>query len=1057
MNNIQVSVVVPIFNVARYLGQCLDSICSQTLKNIEIICVYTDSQDNSFEILQDYAKKDSRIKILRRDDGGLGGARNCGIFFSQGLYVAFVDSDDWIAAEMLESMHSMAKYSDADIVICAINSYDDIKGKLIKNDWGYDLPFSHSLDGKIFTYRDIDPNKFISDVAPVTAWNKLYRKHFLDENKLLFPENVRYEDNPFYYEGMIKAKKVYYTRNRYYYYRKNREGSLQNSSCTNNNMLDIIKVFAIIDYTLKKNFVSDELKTAMQRYVCNELFWRYFMIKGYKRKFIQTVYRISSEYIYEAFIKRLHAEGTRENDAIISKYISGMVKISVIIPVYNKEKYLEDCLNTVLTQTIRDIEVICVNDGSNDKSLEILSAYREKDHRIKILENQKNSGPGISRELALRLAVGEFVFFLDADDMLASNDILEVMYDACIKNSVNICGGNIICLENNNISYTSNDCAIFDKEKKISYRQYMPHPTWGFTRFLYNIEIIIEKKISFGSLRFYEDPLFFVSYMLHAEEFFAINRPVYIYRIHNEHHSGHTYQQWEHIFISLKLILPMLKSIDYCLYYAEYEVFLSFCRKFRHFTDSHPNDSTKLISLSNSIFSDIDFSKASNYLDKYSIYSSYYDFINSHSTNGIKFINTRVAKSMKKFMKLILGPFYRAYKNRIHDIVRSEISPLKYTLLSEISNIKFDVLSEMSQKYQLDFWNGFSIANSIVSPKIFLVDTPEHPNIGDAAIACGEYEFIRKYYADYKVVEISDYSFEQQYPLMRAIIGNDDIIFLHGGGNLGTLYIHHEQIRRRILSDYPNNKTVIMPQTIYFSDDVAGSKELKISVDIYNRHSQLVLLARGLKSLDFARKYFTNARCENVLDSALMLNGKFDFDRNGILLCIRDLADESGFNQKQYEFIHNTVSKIDCIFCKTNNIYKSSDNNKLDIHQNIRRRVVDDEIKKFAKYKVVVTDRLHGLIFAIITHTPCVVISAYNQKIAEFTENFNDSNAVFFLDKNLDKIEDAVHKAMLVENPVYPIFDRLPFDFTHKFITQSLMCTNSETEKNTHTRGYLPS
>jgi exopolysaccharide biosynthesis predicted pyruvyltransferase EpsI/cellulose synthase/poly-beta-1,6-N-acetylglucosamine synthase-like glycosyltransferase len=1053
-NNILVSVVVPIFNVGKYLGKCLDSICSQTLKNIEIICVYTDSSDNTLEILQAYIKEDNRIRMVRRDDGGLGGARNYGLSLAQGEYIAFVDSDDWIAEKMFENMYNIAKYDNTDIVICAINSYDDIKGKFIENDWGYNIPFSHSLDGIAFTYIDIESEKFISDIAPVTAWNKIYRKHFLDKNQLSFPENIRYEDNPFYYEAMIKAEKVRFTRKRYYYYRKNRKGSLQDSGFTNNNMLDIINIFAIIHCMLEKNCVSGKVKAAAINYISKELTWRFLSLKGHKRKFLQAVRKICSEYIYESFIKKLHTEGTRQSDAIISKSIGDMVKVSIIIPVYNKENYLAACLNSALTQTMNDLEVICVNDASDDNSLKILLNYRVKDHRIKIVENQKNSGPGISRELALRLAVGEFVFFLDADDMFASNDILELMYNTCIKNDVYVCGGNIICLEKNNISYVSNNCAVFDKEKKISYKQYLPHPTWGFSRFLYNLEIIVEKNISFGSLRFYEDPLFLVSYMSHAEEFFTINRPVYIYRMHSNHHCEYTYQQWEHIFISQKLILPILEVIDCCLYYAEYDVFLSFCRKFRNTTVTYPDDSAKLISLCDSIFNNMNFSKASCYLDKHSLYNSYHGFVNAEFINNDtnKRIVKNMKKSIKKILKFILGPFYRACRNRIHDIIRSENLILKYALLSEISkikpdilskisNIKPDILSEMSQKYQFDFLNGYIIANSIISPKIFLVDTPEHPNIGDAAIACGEYEFIRKYYANYKIVEVSDCSFEQRYKQMRAIISNDDIIFIHGGGNLGTLYLHHEQIRRRVLSDYPNNKTVILPQTIYFSEDIAGHNELKVSVDIYNQHKKLVLLTRGLKSLEFARKHFTNARCANALDAALMLNGKFSFDRKGILLCVRDLADESGFNQEEYNLIHEIIFKIDREFCKSNNIHESSDHSKLDIPQIIRRPIVDDEIKLFAKHKIVVTDRLHGLIFAILTHTPCILLSAYNQKISEFSEQFHDSNAIFFLDKNLNKIEDAVHEAMLIKNPVYPILDRQPFDMMHDFITKSFMLT----------------
>ena len=99
-----------------------------------------------------------------------------------------------------------------------------------------------------------------------------------------------------------------------------------------------------------------------------------------------------------------------------------MVKISVIIPVYNKEEYLEECLESTLNQTLRDIEVICINDGSKDNSLEILKTYEEKDARIKVF-NQNNSGAANSRNNGIKIANGEFVFFLDADHNILWFDI----------------------------------------------------------------------------------------------------------------------------------------------------------------------------------------------------------------------------------------------------------------------------------------------------------------------------------------------------------------------------------------------------------------------------------------------------------------------------------------------------------------------------------------------------------------------------------------------------------------------------------------------------------
>jgi len=319
----------------------------------------------------------------------------------------------------------------------------------------------------------------------------------------------------------------------------------------------------------------------------------------------------------------------------------------------------------------------------------------------------------------------------------------------------------------------------------------------------------------------------------------------------------------------------------------------------------------------------------------------------------------------------------------------------------------------------MDVW----VSDNVVMKKIFLVGTPEHHNIGDAAIAIGEYEFIKKYFSDHRVIEISTYDFDRKYNFMRSIITKDDLIFLQGGGNLGNKFLNEEVVRRRVISDYPNNKTVILPQTIWFTKDEDGERELNITTDIYNKHKDLLLLMRGQQSLAKAKEYFPGIRSEDALDMALMIKCDYSYDRSGILLCIRDLNDESGLNKQLYDDVFEIIKNIDPSYEKTNNLYEHND-----IPVIARGMVVVDELKKFSMKKVIVTDRLHGLIFAVITKTPCVLISAFNQKIEDFVVNFNDSNAVFYIDKNITELEHAIKKAVEITEPCYPVLNNKPFD-----------------------------
>lgn len=297
--------------------------------------------------------------------------------------------------------------------------------------------------------------------------------------------------------------------------------------------------------------------------------------------------------------------------------------------------------------------------------------------------------------------------------------------------------------------------------------------------------------------------------------------------------------------------------------------------------------------------------------------------------------------------------------------------------------------------------------------KVFLLGTAEHSNIGDAAIAVGALEFIRQYFPDYCPVELSTYEFNDRYDELCALCSPQDLIFLQGGGNLGNRFLNEENLRRRVITDFPKNRIVILPQTIYFDED-AGD-ELAESERVYNQHANLMLFTRGEESRCFAAEHFPQAKSASTLDMALMLQRNYGMERNGILLCLRDLSDESGLTSEQYRQIEQTVEAFDPAYEKTNNLYAT------DIPREQRDRIVEETLKKFAAHKVVVTDRLHGLIFSIITGTPCVVFSAFNQKVREFVTDFTNSNAVFFLDHKVEAMQREMDAAMKVEKPVYPV------------------------------------
>lgn len=216
------------------------------------------------------------------------------------------------------------------------------------------------------------------------------------------------------------------------------------------------------------------------------------------------------------------------------------IKISVIIPVYNMEEYLEQCLDSVLLQTLEDIELVCVNDGSTDGSLDILKSYAEKDDRVVIVD-RPNTGVGKARNDGIDRARGEFVIFMDPDDFYPDDDILEALYKNAKKHKVQICGGSFSELhENGNVrtKWTGLlDSYTFYEDRLMRYDEYQFD--FGYHRFIYSRQMLNDHGIRFPLYKRFQDPPFMVKAMITAGEFYAMSKVTYRYRW------GHQNLKWD--------------------------------------------------------------------------------------------------------------------------------------------------------------------------------------------------------------------------------------------------------------------------------------------------------------------------------------------------------------------------------------------------------------------------------------------------------------------------------------------------------------------------------
>ena len=205
------SIIIPVYNVEQYLRACLDSVLAQTFSDWEAVCVNDGSTDGSLSVLEEYEKKDHRLRIISQPNGGLSAARNTGLQAATGDYVVFVDSDDWVEASML---NTLAKVTDGNDMVCFAcrrtdnNAHDTLQPE---QSGGWEYYNRHALEHR--------------EVAFVCVWQRCYRREFLIEDGLNFREGILHEDNEFTPRAFLKAKKVIVIPDVLYNYRM-RPGSI---------------------------------------------------------------------------------------------------------------------------------------------------------------------------------------------------------------------------------------------------------------------------------------------------------------------------------------------------------------------------------------------------------------------------------------------------------------------------------------------------------------------------------------------------------------------------------------------------------------------------------------------------------------------------------------------------------------------------------------------------------------------------------------------------------------------------------------------------------------
>lgn len=392
---VEISVVVPVYNVEEYLKECLDSIVNQTFTDLEIICVNDGSKDNSLQILNEYAKKDDRIIVIDQENGGHAVATNVGIDKATGKYLFLMDSDDKLKLDALELTYNAAEEKQVDFVLFQAINYDDEKDEFYEDE-NYSMnALAEHVGENIFSFDDL------GDLAlriAVTPWTKLYNREFIEKSQIRFAEGLIFEDNIFFFEVLIQAKRIYFLKEHLFYRRwyessSTMAGDLRftDSIAISTMMIDVFEKYGKLDDLFKQRLYNRKVSLSIIRFgqikpEFKEIFFDemqknfgYWISDNEFYEYLQSLMIPRNKFLLESILK---SETAQELEYLIENY-----DLEAEIGTFEYEKLNEE-KNQILIEneklSKRNEELIGINenleninkDHTNSKSWKITKPLR---------------------------------------------------------------------------------------------------------------------------------------------------------------------------------------------------------------------------------------------------------------------------------------------------------------------------------------------------------------------------------------------------------------------------------------------------------------------------------------------------------------------------------------------------------------------------------------------------------------------------------------------------------------------------------------------------------
>ena len=527
-----VSVVVPAHNAGHSLDRCIGSLVSQAYRNLEIIVVDDGSTDSTASICDAWAEKDSRIRIVHRQNGGLSSTRNAGMSAARGKYIGFVDSCDYVDVEMFGSLATaLESHRQCDVAKCGLA------------EWAGNALRAEPVKG------ETRPGYDIVDATDALPGDKLYRADFLRANGIKFPEGEIDGAEAFFFSVFSRVRNCFYLPQRHYHRLGVDEATAEQRLKSyefaaellgRDNRRDLLGVL----YRRMAEYVRGFAGAALEDFVCDgvsRVLWRthafYYadLIFGSDRQEVQRQ-------VYE-LMNRLQSDGCGAADLSVEWMPRSLAQdapskqplVSFIVPVYNAEKYLAGSLETLRRQTLPDFEVVCIDDGSIDDSGKILDFYANADPRIRVW-HVENGGVSNARNLGLGYARGRYVAFFDGDDRLHPHMAARTVLTAALDD-LDAVMFDFRCFAYDSLAPVDHSwrlarhIADFPQDRVFSPAELDRLSVYGSScTFLWNLAFLRSTGEAFPGIKLGEDLVWVLSVISRVQRMRVLNVPFYGYR-----------------------------------------------------------------------------------------------------------------------------------------------------------------------------------------------------------------------------------------------------------------------------------------------------------------------------------------------------------------------------------------------------------------------------------------------------------------------------------------------------------------------------------------------